>query len=57
MKPGLRTQFAGRVLQNPLVLASGTCGFGRELNEIFDLGKLGGICSKGLTLHPALGND
>ena len=57
MKPGLQTRFAGRVLQNPLVLASGTCGFGRELNEIFDLGKLGGICSKGLTLHPVRGNN
>jgi dihydroorotate dehydrogenase (NAD+) catalytic subunit len=57
VKPDLQTHFAGRVLQNPLVLASGTCGFGRELNEIFDVGKLGGICSKGLTLHPKPGND
>jgi dihydroorotate dehydrogenase (NAD+) catalytic subunit len=57
MKPSLQTEFAGTVLQNPLVLASGTCGFGREMNEIFDVGKLGGICSKGLTLHPRPGND
>jgi dihydroorotate dehydrogenase (NAD+) catalytic subunit len=57
MKPRLQTRFAGVDLQNPLVLASGTCGFGRELSEIFDLGQLGGICSKGLTLRPAPGND
>jgi dihydroorotate dehydrogenase (NAD+) catalytic subunit len=57
MKPRLQTPFAGTVLQNPLVLASGTCGFGREFGEIFDLGKLGGICSKGLTLRPRPGND
>jgi dihydroorotate dehydrogenase (NAD+) catalytic subunit len=57
MKPKLQTQFAGTVLQNPLVLASGTCGFGREFSEIFDPGKLGGICSKGLTLRPKPGND
>jgi dihydroorotate dehydrogenase (NAD+) catalytic subunit len=44
------------VLQNPLVLASGTCAFGREFGEIFDLGKLGGVCSKGLTLRPRPGN-
>jgi dihydroorotate dehydrogenase (NAD+) catalytic subunit len=57
MKPSLRTDFAGTLLQNPLVLASGTCGFGREFSEIFDLGSLGGICSKGLTLEAKAGND
>jgi dihydroorotate dehydrogenase (NAD+) catalytic subunit len=56
MKPGLRTGFAGFTLQNPLVLASGTCGFGREFSEIFDVGSLGGICSKGLTLGAKAGN-
>ncbi|MDR1596429.1 MAG: dihydroorotate dehydrogenase [Treponema sp.] len=57
MKPSLRTDFAGALLQNPLVLASGTCGFGREFSEIFDLRRLGGICSKGLTLGAKAGND
>jgi dihydroorotate dehydrogenase (NAD+) catalytic subunit len=57
MKPSLRTDFAGIPLQNPLVLASGTCGFGREFSEIFDLRSLGGICSKGLTLEAKAGND
>jgi dihydroorotate dehydrogenase (NAD+) catalytic subunit len=57
MKPSLRVTFAGVPLKNPLVLASGTCGFGREFSEIFDVRRLGGICSKGLTLNPKSGNE
>lgn len=53
----LTTEFAGVTFKNPVVLASGTCGFGREYNEIFDLQKLGGISSKGLTLHARSGNE
>lgn len=53
---GLKTEFAGVPFKNPLVLASGTCGFGREYAELFDLTQLGGICSKGLTLRPRTGN-
>ncbi len=53
----LETSFAGITFKNPITLASGTCGFGRELNEYFDIQKLGGICSKGLTLHAHGGND
>ena len=52
----LRVNFAGVEMKNPVVLASGTCGFGRELAEYFDLGALGGICSKGLTLNARDGN-
>lgn len=52
----LQTEFAGIPFKNPVALASGTCGFGREMNEIFDIQKLGGICSKGLTLNPLAGN-
>ena len=57
MKTRLETDFAGRVFQNPLVLASGTCGFGGEYRELFDIGRVGGICSKGLTLHARRGNS
>lgn len=53
----LKTNFAGVEFKNPIVLASGTCGFGREYNEIFDIQRLGGISSKGLTLNPRGGND
>ena len=53
----LETTFAGVKFKNPVALASGTCGFGREMNEFFDIEKLGGICSKGLIEHPHGGND
>ena len=43
--------------KNPLIAASGTFGFGEEYNELYDVGCLGGICSKGLTLHPKDGNE
>jgi len=53
----LQTTFSGVLFKNPVVLASGTCGFGREYNDIFDIQRLGGICSKGLTLSPRQGNS
>ncbi len=53
----LQTEFAGIPFKNPVVLASGTCGFGRELNEYFDIERLGGLCSKGLLEHPHGGNE
>lgn len=43
-------------LKNPVMAASGTFGFGREMASLQDLSCLGGICSKGLTLRPRLGN-
>jgi len=42
--------------KNPVIAASGTFGFGKEFAEYIDLNKLGGICSKGLTLNKNLGN-
>lgn len=57
MSKRLETVFAGVTFKNPVALASGTCGFGKEFNEYFDIQKLGGLCSKGLTLHPCPGND
>ena len=53
----LTTEFAGVTFKNPVVMASGTFGFGREYNELFPIEKLGGISSKGLTLHARGGND
>ncbi len=43
--------------KNPIIMASGTFGFGREYAEIYDIEKLGGIVSKGLTLNPRRGNQ
>ena len=52
----MAVSLAGVGLKNPIVAASGTFGFGREYNEYFDISRLGGICVKGLTLHPREGN-
>ena len=52
----LSVGFAGVSFKNPVVAASGTFGFGREYGEFYDLSELGGICVKGLTLAPRLGN-
>lgn len=44
-------------LKSPLILASGTCNFGHELSEYYDLSILGGLSSKGLTIKPRVGNE
>lgn len=43
-------------LKNPVVLASGTCGYGREITPYLDLNALGAITVKGLSLFPWEGN-
>ncbi|CUS85225.1 dihydroorotate oxidase B, catalytic subunit, partial [Candidatus Kryptonium thompsonii] len=43
-------------LKNPVLVASGTFGYGDELIGIVDINKLGGIVTKSLTLKPKLGN-
>ncbi len=43
-------------LQNPVIPASGTCGFGQEMCEWFDLNILGAIATKGTTREPRYGN-
>ena len=52
----MSVNFAGIQLKNPVVVASGTFGFGREFDQFYDISALGGICCKGLTLHPREGN-
>lgn len=48
---------AGVTMKNPIVVASGTFGFGREYGEFFDISELGGICVKGLTPQRREGNQ
>ena len=48
--------FAGVAFKTPVVVSSGTFGFGREYAELFDLSELGGIAVKGLTVRERLGN-
>ena len=52
----MKVSFAGLLFKNPVVTVSGTFGFGREYGELYDLSELGGICAKGLTLKPRIGN-
>lgn len=47
---------AGVTLRNPILTASGTFGFGREYAQFYPLNRIGGLCTKGLTLQPRLGN-
>jgi len=55
-KPDLKVDLNGLVMNNPITVASGTFGFGREYGEYVDLNKIGGIMVKGLTLKPRMGN-
>ena len=52
----MKVNIAGVVLNNPVITASGTYGFGREYGELYSLDELGAICVKGLTLKPREGN-
>ena len=51
-----KINFAGIEMKNPVTVASGTFGYGREYAEFFDLGKLGAIITKGTSLKPRSGN-
>jgi dihydroorotate dehydrogenase (NAD+) catalytic subunit len=52
----LSVNICGVEFKNPVIAASGTYGFGREFHELYDIGQIGGVSSKGLTLEPRLGN-
>lgn len=52
----LKLNICGIEFNNPVIAASGTFGFGKEFADYIDINKLGGISSKGLTLHKNLGN-
>jgi dihydroorotate dehydrogenase (NAD+) catalytic subunit len=53
---GLARSVFGITFRNPVLLAAGTAGFGRELDGIVDLDRLGGIVSKAVSLAPRAGN-
>lgn len=52
----LRIKIGSLEFRNPVILASGTCGYGAELADFLDLSQLGGIIVKGTTLEPREGN-
>ena len=51
-----KVNFAGIEMKNPVTVASGTFGYGREYSDFFDLGKLGAVITKGTSLRPKSGN-
>ena len=52
----LSLNLCGVPFTNPIIAASGTFGFGREYDELYDIGLLGGVSVKGLSLKPRTGN-
>ncbi len=54
--PDLSVSLGSLSLKNPVMLASGTSGYGDEYARFIDLNQLGGIVVKGTSLEPKLGN-
>lgn len=52
----LQVEICGVKFKNPVIAASGTFGFGREYNEIYNISQIGGVSTKGMTLEPRYGN-
>lgn len=51
-----KINFAGIEMKNPVTVASGTFGYGREFQDFIDLNRLGAIITKGTSLEPRPGN-
>ena len=51
-----RVSLCGKMLENPVIPASGTFGYGAEFAKIYDINCLGTFSFKGTTLHPRFGN-
>ena len=56
MKPDLSVTLCGIQMKNPIVTASGTSGYGRELGRLYDLSVLGAFTAKSITLEKRSGN-
>ncbi|MGM0420283.1 MAG: dihydroorotate dehydrogenase [Bacillota bacterium] len=56
IEPDLSTSLGSLKLDNPVMTASGTCGFGEELAEHYSLAELGGVIVKGITVDSRRGN-
>ncbi len=52
----LEVEIAGLRLKNPVMTASGTCGYGTEFRRIYDVSCLGAVVTKAITVEPRLGN-
>ena len=56
MKPSLKVKIGKLRLENPVMVASGTFGYAEEFKELVDLGRLGAVVTKTITLKPRQGN-
>ncbi|MCD6530974.1 dihydroorotate dehydrogenase [bacterium] len=56
MKPNLSIEISGVRLKNPVLLASGTAGFGYEIADLVNLSAIGGVVTKTITPLPREGN-
>jgi dihydroorotate dehydrogenase (NAD+) catalytic subunit len=56
VRPAGAVHFLGIDFQNPILLAAGTAGFGRELAGVIDLDRLGGLVTKSVSLEPRSGH-
>jgi dihydroorotate dehydrogenase (NAD+) catalytic subunit len=54
--PSLAVKIGALELRNPVLLASGTCGYGTELSGQIDFAAVGGLVAKSITLEPRAGN-
>lgn len=52
----MRVTCAEIAFRNPVLLASGTAGFGAELEDVMDLSAVGGLCTKAVSVLPRKGN-
>jgi len=56
LRPGTNVKVCGVELRNPVLAASGTCGYGVEFEKLVDWGRVGGLIVKGLSREPMAGN-
>ena len=56
MEVNMKVNLSGVELDNPIIPASGTFGFGEEFKDLYDLNILGSISFKGTTREPRFGN-
>jgi len=56
MSSNYKIRIGNTVFNNPVLTASGCCGYGKELKDYLQIGKLGGLVTKTITLKPRKGN-
>jgi dihydroorotate dehydrogenase (NAD+) catalytic subunit len=52
----LTVELPGMIMQNPVMTASGTFGYGEEYSHLYDINRLGALVVKATTIKPRLGN-